>query len=84
MILMHFLYYRFEAAWDSSLHNSALLNRVTVGGEIIYITLSAYLEVKRIDILLMQNFFSIFLITFGDFRLKIVLDQQSSQKTYQW
>lgn len=39
--------FRFEAAWDSSLHNSALLNRVTVGGEMIYITLSAYLEVTN-------------------------------------
>jgi len=38
-------FYRFEAAWDSSLHNSALLNRVSQGGETIYITLSAYLEV---------------------------------------
>ena len=37
--------YRFEAAWDSSLHNSILLNRVTQTGETIYITLSAYLEV---------------------------------------
>ncbi|XP_077284467.1 kinesin family member unc-104 [Arctopsyche grandis] len=39
--------FRFEAAWDSSLHNSALLNRVTVGGEMIYITLSAYLELEN-------------------------------------
>lgn len=39
-------FFRFEAAWDSSLHNSALLNRVTQTGETIYITLSAYLEVS--------------------------------------
>ena len=39
-------FYRFEAAWDSSLHNSALLNRVSQGGETVYITLSAYLEVS--------------------------------------
>lgn len=39
-------YFRFEAAWDSSLHNSALLNRVSQGGENVYITLSAYLEVS--------------------------------------
>lgn len=31
--------------WDSSLHNSLLLNRVTPYGEKIYMTLSAYLEV---------------------------------------
>ena len=37
--------FRFEAAWDSSLHNSLLLNRVTPSGETIYITISAYLEV---------------------------------------
>lgn len=38
-------FFRFEAAWDSSLHNSILLNRVSQNGETIYITLSAYLEV---------------------------------------
>lgn len=37
--------FRFEAAWDSSLHNSLLLNRVTPAGETIYMTISAYLEV---------------------------------------
>lgn len=40
-------FYRFEAAWDSSMHNSLLLNRVTPYGEKIYITLSAYLEVRE-------------------------------------
>ncbi|XP_058118019.1 kinesin-like protein unc-104 [Anopheles coustani] len=40
-------FFRFEAAWDSSLHNSALLNRVTQTGEQIYITLSAYLELEN-------------------------------------
>lgn len=39
-------FFRFEAAWDSSLHNSILLNRVSQNGETIYITLSAYLEVR--------------------------------------
>lgn len=39
-------FFRFEAAWDSSLHNSSLLNRVSQTGETIYITLSAYLEVN--------------------------------------
>ncbi|KOB76657.1 Uncharacterized protein OBRU01_04754 [Operophtera brumata] len=35
----------FEAAWDSSLHGSPMLNRVSANGEVVYITLSAYLEV---------------------------------------
>ncbi|CAG07659.1 unnamed protein product [Tetraodon nigroviridis] len=34
-------------AWDSSMHNSLLLNRVTPYGEKIYITLSAYLEMEN-------------------------------------
>ncbi len=38
--------FRFEAAWDSSLHNSLLLNRVTPAGETVYMTISAYLEVR--------------------------------------
>ncbi|XP_065132243.1 kinesin-like protein KIF1A isoform X8 [Paramisgurnus dabryanus] len=40
-------FYRFEVAWDSSMHNSLLLNRVTPYGEKIYITLSAYLEMEN-------------------------------------
>ncbi|MGH0140318.1 UNVERIFIED_CONTAM: hypothetical protein FKN15_071220 [Acipenser sinensis] len=40
-------FYRFEAAWDSSMHNSLLLNRVTTYGEKIYMTLSAYLEMEN-------------------------------------
>ncbi|XP_043279198.1 kinesin-like protein unc-104 isoform X4 [Venturia canescens] len=39
--------FRFEAAWDSSLHNSALLNRVTSYGEQIFMTISAYLELEN-------------------------------------
>ncbi|XP_063292259.1 kinesin-like protein KIF1B isoform X15 [Pelobates fuscus] len=39
--------YRFEAVWDSSLHNSLLLNRVTPYGEKIFMTLSAYLELDH-------------------------------------
>ncbi|KAH0547193.1 hypothetical protein KQX54_017477 [Cotesia glomerata] len=39
--------YRFEAAWDSSLHNSPLLNRVTSYGEQIFMTISAYLELEN-------------------------------------
>nr|XP_042903494.1 kinesin-like protein unc-104 isoform X2 [Parasteatoda tepidariorum] len=41
------IFYRFEAAWDSSLHNSTLMNRSTPGGERIYMTLSAYLELEN-------------------------------------
>ncbi|XP_051984495.1 kinesin-like protein KIF1A isoform X8 [Xyrauchen texanus] len=40
-------FYHFEAAWDSSMHNSLLLNRVTPYGEKIYITLTAYLEMEN-------------------------------------
>ncbi|XP_053983673.1 kinesin-like protein unc-104 isoform X7 [Hylaeus anthracinus] len=39
--------FRFEAAWDSSLHNSALLNRVTAYREQIFMTISAYLELEN-------------------------------------
>ncbi|KAG5887027.1 hypothetical protein JTB14_008380 [Gonioctena quinquepunctata] len=39
--------FRFEAAWDSSLHNSPLLNRVTSPGEQIFLTISAYLELEN-------------------------------------
>ncbi|XP_017795604.1 PREDICTED: kinesin-like protein unc-104 isoform X1 [Habropoda laboriosa] len=39
--------FRFEAAWDSSLHNSTLLNRVTAYGEQIFMTISAYLELEN-------------------------------------
>lgn len=38
--------FRFEAAWDSSLHNSVLLNRISTGGEHIFMTISAYLEAR--------------------------------------
>lgn len=39
--------FRFEAAWDSSLHNSLLLNRVTPSSEQVYMTISAYLELEN-------------------------------------
>ncbi|KAK8750322.1 hypothetical protein OTU49_014780 [Cherax quadricarinatus] len=39
--------FRFEAAWDSSLHNSIMLNRVTPPGEHVYMTISAYLELEN-------------------------------------
>lgn len=38
--------FRFEAAWDTSLHNSDLLNRVTPSGEHVFLTLSAYVDVS--------------------------------------
>ncbi|XP_060097969.1 kinesin-like protein KIF1A isoform X6 [Heteronotia binoei] len=40
-------FYQFEAAWDSSMHNSLLLNRVTPYREKIYMTLSAYIEMEN-------------------------------------
>ena len=50
--------YRFEAAWDTSLHNSLLLNRVTPYGERIYLTISSYLEVflKTIKFLILKKY----------------------------
>ncbi|XP_071945564.1 kinesin-like protein KIF1A isoform X3 [Antedon mediterranea] len=41
------IFFRFEAAWDSSLHNSILLNRVTPYREHVYLTLSAYMELEN-------------------------------------
>uniref|UniRef100_A0A673NGH2 plus-end-directed kinesin ATPase n=1 Tax=Sinocyclocheilus rhinocerous TaxID=307959 RepID=A0A673NGH2_9TELE len=59
LFLMYFFlfrtFYRFEAVWDSSLHNSLLLNRVTPYGEKIYMTLSAYLEDKKYFLSSMQR-----------------------------
>ncbi|XP_001513785.1 kinesin-like protein KIF1A isoform X24 [Ornithorhynchus anatinus] len=40
-------FYQFEAAWDSSMHNSLLLNRVTPYREKIYMTLSVYVEMEN-------------------------------------
>ncbi|XP_072263896.1 kinesin-like protein KIF1A isoform X8 [Pyxicephalus adspersus] len=40
-------FYHFEVAWDSSMHNSLLLNRVTPYREKIYMTLSAYVEMEN-------------------------------------
>ncbi|XP_075425641.1 kinesin-like protein KIF1A isoform X3 [Ascaphus truei] len=40
-------FYHFEVAWDSSMHNSLLLNRVTPYREKIYLTLSAYVELEN-------------------------------------
>ncbi|XP_041420914.1 kinesin-like protein KIF1A isoform X4 [Xenopus laevis] len=40
-------FYHFDVAWDSSMHNSLLLNRVTPYREKIYMTLSAYVEMEN-------------------------------------
>jgi hypothetical protein len=40
-------FYQFEAAWDSSLHNSVLLNRFTSGNDLVYFTTSAYIELEK-------------------------------------
>jgi hypothetical protein len=61
--------FRFEAAWDSSLHNSLLLNRVTPSGETIYITISAYLEVPTF---IGKTFILIYLYFFSHFHFFIV------------
>ncbi|XP_065191038.1 kinesin-like protein unc-104 isoform X1 [Sycon ciliatum] len=37
-------YHTFEAVWDSSLHNSVLLNRVTASDKCVYLTLTIYIE----------------------------------------
>jgi kinesin family protein 1 len=34
-------------AWDSSLHNSLLLNRCTSSGNSVYLTISSYLEIEN-------------------------------------
>ena len=39
--------YQIEAAWDTSLHNNVLLNRVTPSGERVYLTLSAYIDMEK-------------------------------------
>ncbi|CAM4814077.1 unnamed protein product [Rotaria magnacalcarata] len=40
-------FYHFEVAWDSSLHNSLLLNRCTSSGNSVYLTISSYLEMEN-------------------------------------
>jgi len=39
--------FQIEAAWDTSLHNNVLLNRVTPSGERVYLTLSAYIDMEK-------------------------------------
>jgi len=40
-------FYHFEVAWDSSLHNSLLLNRCTSSGNSVYLTISSYIEIEN-------------------------------------
>jgi kinesin family protein 1 len=40
-------FFRFEVAWDSSLHNSVLLNRVTPAKDWIYITITSYIDMEN-------------------------------------
>ena len=40
-------FYHFEVAWDSSLHNSLLLNRCTPSGNSVHLTISSYLEIEN-------------------------------------
>lgn len=40
-------FYRFEVAWDSSMHNSILLNRVTPSKDWIYITITCYIQMEN-------------------------------------
>ncbi len=40
-------YYRLEVAWDSSLHNSQLLNRVTPAKDLVFITITCYIDLDN-------------------------------------
>ena len=40
-------FYRFEASWDSSLHNSALLNCCTPHGSCVYVTISSSVDIEN-------------------------------------
>ncbi|XP_055332251.1 kinesin-like protein unc-104 isoform X2 [Paramacrobiotus metropolitanus] len=40
-------FYRFEAPWDSSMHNSQLLNSISSYNERIYLTLTAYVQIEN-------------------------------------
>lgn len=41
------IFYHFEVAWDSSLHNSLLLNRCTSNGQSIYLTIISSLDMDH-------------------------------------
>lgn len=40
-------FYRFDASWDSSMHNSQLLNNISSYGERVYITVTAYVQIDN-------------------------------------
>ncbi|CAF5123467.1 unnamed protein product, partial [Rotaria magnacalcarata] len=41
-------FFHFEVAWDSSLHNSLLLNRCTSNGSSVYLTISLYIDIENV------------------------------------
>ncbi|CAF3805243.1 unnamed protein product [Adineta steineri] len=41
------IFFHFEVAWDSSLHNSLLLNRCTSNGNSVYLTISFCIEIEN-------------------------------------
>ncbi|CAF3486029.1 unnamed protein product [Rotaria socialis] len=41
-------FFHFEVAWDSSLHNSLLLNRCTSNGSSVYLTISSYIDIEHV------------------------------------
>ncbi|UJR14198.1 hypothetical protein I4U23_001191 [Adineta vaga] len=41
------IFYHFEVAWDSSLHNSLLLNRCTSSGNSVYLTISSTIDIEH-------------------------------------
>ncbi|KAM7538570.1 hypothetical protein Aperf_G00000050975 [Anoplocephala perfoliata] len=40
------MFFRFEAAWDSSMHGCGFLNRVTPKGHNVYVTMSCYVQLN--------------------------------------
>lgn len=42
-------FFHFEVAWDSSLHNSILLNRCTPNGSSVFLTISSYLDIENVS-----------------------------------
>lgn len=70
--------FRFEAAWDSSLHNSLMLNRVTSAGEQIFMTISAYLEVTYLFLNILLD------IYYNIYSWRIVDALQLSLKIWVW
>ena len=72
--------FRFEAAWDSSLHNSFLLNRISANGEQIFMTISAYLEVIPAYYVRYPSTLKLIAFYFFWFSWPTADDRQSSRK----